>query len=78
MELSYHYGVRSIFGFRYGFEGLSPRYKHAPIELTPDVVSNIYTQGGTILGSSRGSQDMEEMVDTLERMNMGLLLWRGR
>ncbi len=23
MELYYHYGVRSIFGFRYGFEGLS-------------------------------------------------------
>jgi 6-phosphofructokinase 1 len=77
MELYYHYGVRSIFGFRYGFEGLSPKYKHPPLELTPDVVTNIYTQGGTILGSSRGSQDVEEMVDTLERMNMGLLFAIG-
>jgi 6-phosphofructokinase 1 len=77
MELYYHYGVRSIFGFRYGFEGLSPRYKHAPLELTPEVVTNIYLQGGTILGSSRGNQDVEEMVDTLERMNMGLLFAIG-
>jgi 6-phosphofructokinase 1 len=77
MELYYHYGVRSIFGFRYGFEGLSPRYKHVPLELTPEVVTNIYLQGGTILGSSRGSQDVGEMVDTLERMNMGLLFAIG-
>jgi 6-phosphofructokinase 1 len=77
MELYYHYGVRSIFGFRYGFEGLSPRYKHVPLELTPEVVTNIYLQGGTILGSSRGNQDVGEMVDTLERMNMGLLFAIG-
>lgn len=77
MELYYHYGVRSIFGFRYGFEGLSPKYKHAPIELVPEAVSNIYTQGGTILGSSRGHQDVEEIVDTLERMNVGLLFTIG-
>jgi 6-phosphofructokinase 1 len=77
MELYYHYGVRSIFGFRYGFEGLSPRYKHAPLELTPELVTNIYLQGGTILGSSRGNQDVGEMVDTLERMNMGLLFAIG-
>ncbi len=77
MELNYHYGVRSIFGFRYGFEGLSPKYKHAPLELTPEVVTNIYVQGGTILGSSRGSQDVGEMVDTLERMNMGLFFAIG-
>ncbi len=77
MELYYHYGVRSIFGFRYGFEGLSPRYQHTPLELTPDVVTDIYLQGGTILGSSRGDQDVGEMVDTLERMNMGLLFAIG-
>ena len=77
MELSYHYGVRSIFGFRYGFEGLSPRYKHAPLELTPEVVTNIYLQGGTIFGFLRGNQDVMDMVDTLERMNMGLLFAIG-
>jgi len=69
--------VRSIFGFRYGFEGLAPKYKHPPLELTPEVVTDIYLQGGTILGSSRGAQDVGEMVDTLERMNMGLLFAIG-
>ncbi|AEB10707.1 ATP-dependent 6-phosphofructokinase [Desulfobacca acetoxidans] len=77
MELYYHYGVRSIFGFRYGFEGLAPKYKHSPLELNPDVVTDIYLQGGTILGSSRGEQNVPEMVDTLERMNLGLLFAIG-
>ncbi|MCD4716181.1 MAG: ATP-dependent 6-phosphofructokinase, partial [Desulfobacterales bacterium] len=33
--------------------------------------------GGTILGSSRGPQDVSEMVDTLERMNVGILFTIG-
>jgi 6-phosphofructokinase 1 len=33
--------------------------------------------GGTILGSSRGPQDVNEMVDTLERMNVGILFTIG-
>ena len=77
MSLSYHYSVDTIFGFRYGFEGLSPKYGHTPLELTPDVVKNIHKEGGTVLGSSRGSQDVGEMVDTLERMNVRLLFTIG-
>jgi 6-phosphofructokinase 1 len=77
MSLTYHYQVETIFGFRFGFEGLSPRYGHKPLELTPDVVKNIHKEGGTILGSSRGPQDVGEMVDTLERMNVRLLFTIG-
>jgi 6-phosphofructokinase 1 len=33
--------------------------------------------GGTILGSSRGPQDVSDMVDTLERMNVGILFTLG-
>jgi 6-phosphofructokinase 1 len=77
MGLHYHYGVRTVFGFPYGYEGLSYKYGHAPIELTPDVVNDIHQMGGTILGSSRGPQDVAEMVDTLERMNVGLLFAIG-
>jgi len=73
MSAHYHYGVRTIFGFPYGYEGLSPRYRHAPLELTPETVTRIHEMGGTILGSSRGPQDVAEMVDTLERMNVGIL-----
>ena len=77
LSLFHHYGVRTVFGFPYGFEGLSPRYKHVPMELTPMSVANIHEQGGTILGSSRGPQDISEMVDTLEQMNVGTLFTIG-
>lgn len=76
-SLHHHYRVRTVFGFRYGYEGLSYRHAHTPMELTPELVQNIHQQGGTILGSSRGSQDVSEMVDTLEQMNVGILFTIG-
>ena len=75
--LFHHYGVRTVFGFRYGYEGLTCKYEHEPIELTPDLVADIQEKGGTILGSSRGPQDVGEMIDTLERMNVGMLFAVG-
>jgi 6-phosphofructokinase 1 len=77
MSLFHHYGVENIFGFPYGYEGLSPRHRHVPLQLTPESVARIHEQGGTILGSSRGPQDIGEMVDTLERMNVGILFTIG-
>jgi 6-phosphofructokinase 1 len=77
LSLFYHYGVRTVFGFRYGYEGLSPRHHHSPLELTAEEVSEIHQSGGTILGSSRGPQDASEMVDTLDRMNVGILFAIG-
>ncbi len=77
MSLCHHYGVRSIFGFPFGYEGLSPRYEHKPIELTLGSVARIHEQGGSILGSSRGPQEIFEMVDTLERMRIGILFTIG-
>ncbi len=77
LSLHYHYQVGTVFGFRYGYEGISPRYRHAPLELDPRVVADIHQKGGTILGSSRGPQDVSEMVDTLERMNVRLLFVIG-
>jgi 6-phosphofructokinase 1 len=77
MSLYHHYGVRTVFGFRYGYEGLSHQYGHVPLELTPEKVADIHEKGGTILGSSRGAQDVSDMVDTLERMNVGILFTIG-
>lgn len=77
MSLFHHYGVQNVFGFLYGYEGLTYRHKHVPMELTPQSVVRIHQQGGTILGSSRGPQDVSEMVDTLERMNVGILFTIG-
>jgi len=75
--LHYSYGVNTVYGFPYGYEGLTYRYGHKPVELTPALVERIHEQGGTILGSSRGNQDIGEMVDTLEQMNIGILFTLG-
>jgi 6-phosphofructokinase 1 len=75
--LHHSYKVDNIFGIRYGFRGLIPAYGYSPIELTPDVVDNIHTQGGTILGSSRGEQNIDEMCDTLQRLNINILFCVG-
>ena len=77
LELYYHYGVRNIYGIRYGLQGFIPSYGHPVIDLTPDKVTNILDMGGSILGSSRGPQDMDEIVDSLERMNIGILFMIG-
>ncbi len=77
LSLYHHYGVERVFGFRYGYEGLSPKYRHVPIELTPDEVKDIHHLGGTILGTSRGPQNVSEMADNLERTNVGLFFAIG-
>ncbi len=77
LGLYHHYGVKTVFGFPFGYEGLTYRQGHTPLELTPEMVENIHMQGGTILASSRGPQDISEMVDTLERMNVGILFTIG-
>ena len=69
-QLYYRYGVTKVFGFRYGYEGLVQRYGHVPMLLKPDSVGSIHNFGGTILGSSRGPQSIEEMVDLLEEMRI--------
>jgi 6-phosphofructokinase 1 len=77
LSLHHNYGVRTVYGFPYGYEGLTRRYGHIPVELTPARVDRIHEQGGTILGSSRGNQEIGEMVDTLERMEIGILFALG-
>ena len=41
MELTFHYGVTRILGFRNGYQGFVARYGHDVVDLTPRVVSNI-------------------------------------
>jgi 6-phosphofructokinase 1 len=76
-ELYYRYGINRILGIKYGYEGLISKYNHPVVELTPTLVANIHLTGGTFLGSSRGEQDVEKMVDTLEIMNINILFCIG-
>ncbi|MEE8385729.1 MAG: ATP-dependent 6-phosphofructokinase [Dehalococcoidia bacterium] len=77
MCLHYRYGARNVLGIRYGFQGLIPGYGHELLELTPKRVSHIHEEGGSILSSSRGQQDVGEMLDALERMNVNVLFCIG-
>ncbi|MFC1580187.1 ATP-dependent 6-phosphofructokinase [Thermodesulfobacteriota bacterium] len=77
LSLHHHYGVSTVYGFRYGFEGLSSGHGHVPLELTPSMVDDIHQKGGTILSSSRGPQDVSDMVDTLEKMHVNILFAIG-
>ncbi|NDV19982.1 ATP-dependent 6-phosphofructokinase [Pseudodesulfovibrio sp. JC047] len=76
-EAHYHYGIHTVFGISNGLRGFIPKYGYEVKELTPKNVSHIHQFGGTILGSSRGLQDSEEIVDSLERLNIGILFVIG-
>jgi len=76
-ELFYRYKVDKIIGVQYGFEGFISKYNHPFIELTPQKVDTIHLFGGTILGSSRGLQDVGEIVDKLVEQKIDILFCIG-
>jgi len=75
--LTYHYQVRRVIGIRNGYQGFVAAYGHDVVELTPDTVRDRVTDGGTMLGTSRGPQDVEEIVDCLERLHVNILFVVG-
>jgi 6-phosphofructokinase 1 len=77
MTLWHGYGVRRILGFRYGYAGISSNSVAPPLELTPASVERIHEEGGTVLGSSRGPQEVPDMVRTLQRNRVDILLVIG-
>ena len=77
MEAHHNYNVAATLGIRFGLQGFIPKYGHNVQELTPRTVSDIHMFGGTILGSSRGPQPEDEIVDALERMNVNVLFMIG-
>jgi 6-phosphofructokinase 1 len=76
LQLNYAYGVQRILGLRYGYAGLS-KQREPPLQLTAEVVESLHESGGTLLGSSRGPQNVGEMVDTLRQLGIGLLFVIG-
>jgi len=76
-QLFYRYGISRVLGFKYGYEGFISDFNHEVVELTPEMVSDIHIAGGTILGTSRGNQDVCKIVDTMEIMNINILFCIG-
>ena len=76
--LWYSYGVKRIIGIPNGYPGFLPEYNYTPIPLNPDIVDNIHKMGGTVLGTARGGGDrVEEIADSIERMNLNILFCIG-
>lgn len=71
------YGVKKVLGFQYGYEGLVAKYFHPPIELNTENTDDIHEKGGTILKSSRGPQDTQEIVHTLKHYKVDILIAIG-
>jgi 6-phosphofructokinase 1 len=77
MTLNYSYGVRTIYGIPYGYEGFVAKYNHSPLNLTPDFVSDLNQDGGSVLGSSRGPQKPSDIVDFLVQYRINALFVIG-
>jgi len=77
MELFHRYGCQAIYGFRYGYMGMVKESGLEPVLLTPEIVEDIHLKGGTILGSSRGHQDVNKMVDRLMNFGISILFCIG-
>ncbi len=77
ITLTNDYGINRILGFRYGYEGLSRNSRKNPIFLTPEKLETAHHQGGTLIGTSRGPQDIDEMVDTLVEWKVDVLFTIG-
>lgn len=77
LELYHCYNVKTVYGIKYGLQGFIPSYGHNIVDLTLSAVSAIQDTGGSILGSSRGTQDIPTIVDCIERLNIGILFMVG-
>ncbi len=77
MTLFYRYGVKEILGVKYGLRGLNPAYDHEFVNLTPEFVDNITSIGGSILSTSRGPQDIDIIVDYINKSNIHILFCVG-
>jgi 6-phosphofructokinase 1 len=75
LELARQYRVDAVFGFRNGYQGLAD--ESDPVALTPSSVGRIHEQGGTILGTSRGAQDPDRIVDRLSGLGINILFVIG-
>jgi 6-phosphofructokinase 1 len=71
------YSVNEVYGVPYGYEGLVASKGHKPHILDAECVDMIHMDGGSILGSSRGAQDVGEMVQSLVNMRVNLFFAIG-
>lgn len=68
------YGIQGkVYGIQGGYRGFSDFEHYPPIELTPELVQNIHHEGGTVLGSSRGGFDIDQILGFLQERKVNQL-----
>ena len=77
LELHHAYGVKEVLGFRGGYQGLDPDEGLEPYVLDSGFVDMIHTEGGTVLGTSRGPVDVGKAVENLIRLGVDILFTIG-
>lgn len=78
MCLWYRYGVKTIFGIKFGYRGFLAEFDLPMIELSPKSVHDAHQKGGTLLGSSRGyGNRTSQIVDAIERIGINMLFTIG-
>jgi 6-phosphofructokinase 1 len=77
LEMTFQYGVRDIVGFRYGYRGMNPERGYEPVPLTYELIRTIHNEGGSVLGTSRGAEDVGVMVDRLQQLGIDILFCIG-
>lgn len=76
-ELHDGYGVREVFGFRMGYQGLDPARAIDPFVLNHTMVDEIHKHGGTLLGTSRGAVNIDAAVENLIQRKVDMLFCIG-
>jgi 6-phosphofructokinase 1 len=71
MCLWFNYGVKDIYGVKYGFRGF--HNSDDIIKLEPKLVDSIHNEGGTFLGSSRGGFDAKVIIDMCKEKGINQL-----
>ena len=76
LELTLQYRIPEVVGYRFGFKGIADR-SLTTMNLNIESVAGINERGGSILGSSRGPQDMGTMINRLLDDNVNILFIIG-
>lgn len=72
------YGVHSIHGFQFGYQGFFEENGYDTIMLDPYNVDEIHKIGGSFLGTSRGGgQRVSDIVDTVVKKHINMLFIIG-
>lgn len=74
MALRFNYGVQTTYGIKWGYQGF---YEEEWIKLVPDDVKEIHTEGGTILGTSRGGFDGQKIAAALKKKKVNMVFLIG-